>query len=291
MSYNANGGNGAPAQQSKTHDAPLKLSNAAPTRQGYKFEGWATNPSAASAQYQLGDIYTVNGNVTLYAVWRQDVEKRLIPERSPSTPIDGTKSERERTARTSSLMTDISSDHWAAEFIGDLVARGIISGYPMPDGTLEFRPANDITRAELIKLIVDALKLDLIKDYDGSAFADWDEAPDWAKPYIAAAVDTDIILGAQEGSKLYIHASNNITREEMIAIAARALKIDTAASESTTPDFGSVSGWAVSEAAFAVENGMINLDADGNLNPRSNAKRDEAAMTLFKLIEYREYKK
>jgi hypothetical protein len=183
-------------------------------------------------------------------------------------------------------MTDISSDHWAAEFIDELVARGIISGYPMPDGSLEFRPSNEITRAELIKLIVDTLNLKLIDDYNGSAFADWDVAPDWAKPYIAVAVHTKIVFGSWEGNELNIRANNNITREEMIAIAVRALEIDTAGSESKTPDFGSVSGWAVSEAAFAVENGIINLDADGNLNPRVNAKRDEAAMILFMLLQY-----
>ena len=68
--YNANGGSGAPAAQTKTHDVALKLSTQQPTRDGYTFIGWATSSSATSAQYQPGGSYTSNANVTLYAVWQ-----------------------------------------------------------------------------------------------------------------------------------------------------------------------------------------------------------------------------
>ena len=71
VSYNANGGSGAPAAQTKTHDVALKLSTQQPTRDGYTFLGWATNSSATSAQYQPGGSYTNNAGVTLYAVWQK----------------------------------------------------------------------------------------------------------------------------------------------------------------------------------------------------------------------------
>ena len=70
ISYNANGGSGAPAAQTKTHDVALTLSTQQPTRDGYTFIGWATSSSATSAQYQPGGSYTSNANVTLYAVWQ-----------------------------------------------------------------------------------------------------------------------------------------------------------------------------------------------------------------------------
>ena len=72
ISYNANGGSGAPAAQTKTHDVTLKLSTQQPTRDGYTFLGWATSSSATSAQYQPGGSYTSNANVTLYAVWQKN---------------------------------------------------------------------------------------------------------------------------------------------------------------------------------------------------------------------------
>ena len=69
ISYNANGGSGAPANQVKSHFTPLKLSTQKPRRTGYTFLGWSTSSTATTATYSPGDTYTNNGRVTLYAVW------------------------------------------------------------------------------------------------------------------------------------------------------------------------------------------------------------------------------
>ena len=70
VTYNANGGSGAPARQTKTHGIDLNLSNGAPTRTGYDFLGWAASNSATAAQYRPGDAYTADADITLYAVWQ-----------------------------------------------------------------------------------------------------------------------------------------------------------------------------------------------------------------------------
>jgi len=72
VSYDANGGSGAPASQTKTKDVALTLSSTKPTRTGYKFLGWAASKTATSAQYQPGESYTANAAVTLYAVWKEN---------------------------------------------------------------------------------------------------------------------------------------------------------------------------------------------------------------------------
>ena len=72
VKYNANGGTGAPAEQTKTHNVALTLSTTKPTRPGYTFKGWSTSSTAATASYQPGGSYTANNNVTLYAVWSED---------------------------------------------------------------------------------------------------------------------------------------------------------------------------------------------------------------------------
>ncbi len=70
VSYNANGGSGAPSSQTKTHGTALTLSSTKPTRSGYTFLGWATSSTATSAAYQPGGSFTTNANTTLYAVWK-----------------------------------------------------------------------------------------------------------------------------------------------------------------------------------------------------------------------------
>lgn len=70
IAYNANGGSGAPAAQSKWHGEALTLSSTKPTRTGYSFQGWATSSTATAAAYQPGASYTANETKTLYAVWK-----------------------------------------------------------------------------------------------------------------------------------------------------------------------------------------------------------------------------
>ena len=72
ITYNANGGSGAPSNQTKTHGVTLTLSSTLPTRSGYAFQGWATSSTATSAAYQAGGSFTTNANTTLYAVWTQN---------------------------------------------------------------------------------------------------------------------------------------------------------------------------------------------------------------------------
>lgn len=69
VTFNANGGTGAPSSQTKTHDVTLTLSSTKPTRTNYNFLGWATSASATTATYAAGGNYTANTAVTLYAVW------------------------------------------------------------------------------------------------------------------------------------------------------------------------------------------------------------------------------
>ncbi len=69
VSYNANGGSGAPGNQTKTYGVDLTLSSTKPTRTGYTFNGWNTNSSGTGTNYASGGKYTGNAALTLYAKW------------------------------------------------------------------------------------------------------------------------------------------------------------------------------------------------------------------------------
>lgn len=72
ISYNANGGSGAPASQTKWYGETLKLQTGTPTRTGWTFKGWATTSTATTAAYAAGANYTANSGATLYAVWQRN---------------------------------------------------------------------------------------------------------------------------------------------------------------------------------------------------------------------------
>ncbi len=69
VSYDANGGTGAPDTQFKIPGRALAISTAAPVRPDCTFMGWAASPLAASAEYRPGDSYTQDVDLTLYALW------------------------------------------------------------------------------------------------------------------------------------------------------------------------------------------------------------------------------
>ena len=72
ITYNANGGTGAPGNQTKTHGEDITLSSTVPTRSGgWRFLGWSTDSKATSATYSAGATFSENGNITLYAVWER----------------------------------------------------------------------------------------------------------------------------------------------------------------------------------------------------------------------------
>ena len=70
ISYNSNGGSGAPSSQKKYYGKTLTLSSTKPVRTGYTFLGWSTSSSATSATWSAGGSYTTNASDTLYAVWK-----------------------------------------------------------------------------------------------------------------------------------------------------------------------------------------------------------------------------
>ena len=68
ITYNANGGTGAPASHENTV-GNTTLSTTVPTRTGYTFLGWSESATGA-VKYQPGAVLTKEGNVTLYAIWQ-----------------------------------------------------------------------------------------------------------------------------------------------------------------------------------------------------------------------------
>ena len=71
ISYNMNGGGGSIGNQTKVQYSPLTLSGVYPTRDGYAFVGWDTDPNATTAQYQPNSVFNYDDNVTLFAIWKE----------------------------------------------------------------------------------------------------------------------------------------------------------------------------------------------------------------------------
>ncbi len=102
VSYNANGGSGAPSSQTKVgtssttpYTLSLTISTTKPTRSGYTFLGWSASSSASSASYSSGGSYShtfdeISGSysATLYAVWSVDKSTISLTDGTTAATID-----------------------------------------------------------------------------------------------------------------------------------------------------------------------------------------------------------
>ena len=71
ISYNPQGGTGAPASQKKYHfsTSSVTLSTSKPVRTGYDFIEWNTKSDGSGESYNPGDIYDKNKDLSLFAIW------------------------------------------------------------------------------------------------------------------------------------------------------------------------------------------------------------------------------
>ena len=90
ISYDANGGSGAPDAQEKIHGTNLTLSSTVPTRTGYVFLGWATSNTATSATYSAGGTYSSEGDEVLYAVWQAKKLTVIYHKNNPDGTTEST---------------------------------------------------------------------------------------------------------------------------------------------------------------------------------------------------------
>ena len=89
---------------------------------------------------------------------------------------------------------DVDEDAWFYDYIETMYNYGWIDGYP--DGY--FRPGNGINRAEIAKMVVNALELDL--DITGAPHFDDVASSDWFFDYVETMYNYDLMRGYADGT-------------------------------------------------------------------------------------------
>lgn len=181
------------------------------------------------------------------------------------------------------MYTDVQEDFWAYEDIRFLSAKKAASGYS--DG--EFKPNNNITRAEIIKMIAVCFGLNAENNNealtDGHAFNDV-PADAWFAPYVNAAYGNGIIYGGDDNN---FFPGRNVTRQELACMIHRLGKLKgfnfRLSDVSEFKDEDAIGIWALESVKCLQMNGIVNGDENGRFMPESFATRAEAAKVLRKI--------
>ncbi|MBR6728825.1 MAG: S-layer homology domain-containing protein [Clostridia bacterium] len=177
--------------------------------------------------------------------------------------------------------TDLEGFGWAEEGIIKLYNRGIING----KATGIFAPAEFVTRAEAVKMIVLALST-----VDGEAVCDFSDvsADSWMYPYMATAVKLGIVFGYGDGTA---GALAPVTRQDFAAMLMRALEangktVEAKVAGNTFNDHALIADYAIASVETLQKAGVVNGAEDNCFYPANNTKRAEAAKIIAALLSY-----
>jgi subtilisin family serine protease len=184
-------------------------------------------------------------------------------------------------ARSGQSFNDISGS-WARTDIEQLLARGLVSGYP--DGT--FRPDRSVSRAEFTVLLARLLGLPAAGE-PGLPFTDAAAIPGWARESIALAHARGIIDGYEDNT-FRPHAP--ISRTEAAAILIHScVSVGMALPQPTAPapysDWYLIPEWGRSAVAQAHTAGLMFGLPDDRFAPAAALSRAETAAILNRLLQ------
>lgn len=178
-----------------------------------------------------------------------------------------------------SLFADLESVPWAKESIEGLAEKGILEG----DGKGNFYPDDLVSREQFVKMLVEALGL---TDY--SAVCEFNDvsSEQWYYPYVATSQMLGISNGTNDGN---FGTGMNITRQEMAAMAYRALLIKGTMlprhhETERFADEGSIDGFALEPVEAMQRAGIIQGMGNGRFAPKDYSTRAQAAKIIYGLM-------
>lgn len=179
---------------------------------------------------------------------------------------------------------DIESYSWAKKNIEVLASKGVIKG----TSEKTFNPESNITRADFITFLVRALELDCRIE---SNFDDI-KPTDYYYETVGIAKNLGITNGTGNNN---FNPNDQILRQDMMVLVHRALSlsdVDSPKDNSTDlkrfTDVNDITNYAIESVNALVSNKIIE-GSGGKINPQENAVRAEAAVIIYRIINFKGY--
>lgn len=256
VTYHPNGGVGTLEDANSPYPAGTDVTVLSPagkiTRSGYGFVEWNTKADGTGTAYRAGSVFKIDGDVALYARWRQYSDP-TNPGTDIPDPIPPT-------------------GEWELN-LGDHYA--YIQGYP--DGAVH--PVGLITREEtatiFFRLLTETCRDKLLTREN--SFADVSDGR-WSNAAISSLASCGIIAGYPNGE---FAPSGQITRAEFAAIASRFDDNDIDVHVVFTDTAGH---WAEDEISRAASLGWVRGNPDGSFGPDEYITRGEVAAMVNRML-------
>lgn len=167
--------------------------------------------------------------------------------------------------------------HWAEKEIRTMLKEGIVEG----NGSSLLLNDN-VTRAEFVKMILKALKIETVKYQNGFKDVSKDA---WYADFAQTAAKQGIMVGDSNNFR----GNDFITRQEMAHVLINAYKKQIGEFESTEAasfvDSNDIAPWAYDSINAATELGLVKGYDTGTFLPLKNLRRDEAMVVIYRALE------
>ncbi|MDF2922262.1 MAG: hypothetical protein K0R57_1176 [Paenibacillaceae bacterium] len=179
---------------------------------------------------------------------------------------------------------DLETARWAEPYILNLAAREIVDG--VAEG--QYQPESMVTRAQFVKLLVEAMELNTDAVQDKAIFTDMVEGA-WYGKSIGAARESGIVQGREDGS---FGVNDPVSREDIAVMSYRTLQHLKAnlkgAEDGGTLRFAdqvAIAGYAREAVEQLTKAGVINGLSEGRFAPQEQATRAQAAAIVYRMLQ------
>ncbi len=154
------------------------------------------------------------------------------------------------------------------------------------NGEYYFQPELPISRSEFLILSMSAVGLDALDGVTSTGFHDDNAIAVWAKPYVSAALKSVIILGhTTADGEVHFGANENISVADAAFTLNNLLEITDIPIETSTVNIDTIPVWACQSIVNLESVGILDSDADGNLQIDHCLTRADAAQMLSSALD------
>ncbi|MBR3753423.1 MAG: S-layer homology domain-containing protein [Ruminiclostridium sp.] len=148
-----------------------------------------------------------------------------------------------------------------------------------------FRPEAQVTREEFLAMAMDLVGMETLPEAKLTGFSDDDSISVWAKPYVASALRSGMVQGADGQEGAVFAPARAITQTEAAVLLDRLLKVADVA------DTGKLTGEA---APVWAHQSVVNLEAvgvlEGSADLTGDLTRGQAAQLLLSAMEVLDFR-
>ncbi len=203
-------------------------------------------------------------------------------EIAPNVVVTPEKVPMEEEKKPVETFVDLDGYEWAEAAINGLRNISVVQG----DGSGNYRPGDVVTREELVAMLLRTFYIEA-KSGGTTPFVDVKNG-EWYFDTVYTAYSLGVTKGKGDGT---FGIGENITRADMVAMAARLIRSKGLLIEEKTPakvfgDYTEIPEYAYNDVVTFQQAGIVQGDELGNFNPNNHVTRAEAAVFFWNIFRY-----